>query len=48
MTIENSPEQMLERLVEICRQAGAAILEWYDGDMGVTHKATDQGRPGQP
>jgi 3'(2'), 5'-bisphosphate nucleotidase len=41
MTIENSPEQMLERLVEICRQAGAAILEWYDGDMGVTHKADD-------
>ena len=38
---DNNPEATLERLVEICRRAGEAILEWYDGDMGVTHKADD-------
>jgi len=34
-------EQKLEQLVDICRQAGLAILEWYDGDMGITKKADD-------
>lgn len=29
----------LDLLVDISRRAGRAILEWYDGDMGITHKA---------
>ncbi len=41
MTLETSPTQILEQLVEISRQAGQAILAWYDGDMGITHKADD-------
>jgi 3'(2'), 5'-bisphosphate nucleotidase len=34
-------EQILEQLVDISRRAGLAILEWYDGDMGITQKADD-------
>jgi len=34
-------EQEFEQLVDICRRAGLAILEWYDGDMGITQKADD-------
>jgi 3'(2'), 5'-bisphosphate nucleotidase len=41
MTFENPPRQTLEQLVNISREAGLAILEWYDGDMGITHKADD-------
>ena len=41
MTLQTSPEQLLEQLTGISRRAGLAILEWYDGDMGVTHKADD-------
>ncbi len=29
------------QLVDISCRAGAAILEWYDGDMGITRKADD-------
>jgi len=32
-------EHNLNQLVDISRRAGAAILEWYDGDMGITQKA---------
>jgi len=41
MMFDTKPEQILEQLVDICRQAGLAILEWYDGDMGITQKADD-------
>jgi 3'(2'), 5'-bisphosphate nucleotidase len=41
MMLEGKLEPMLEQLVEISRQAGVAILEWYDGDMGITRKADD-------
>jgi 3'(2'), 5'-bisphosphate nucleotidase len=34
-------ERDLERLVDISRRAGQLILEWYDGDMGITTKADD-------
>ena len=34
-------DQTLEQLVDISRRAGLAILEWYDGDMGITQKADD-------
>ncbi len=34
-------QQMLEQLVDISRRAGVAILQWYDGDMGITRKADD-------
>ena len=32
---------MLAQLVDISRRAGLAILEWYDGDMGITRKADE-------
>jgi len=32
-------EQDLNQLVNISHRAGTAILEWYGGDMGITHKA---------
>ncbi len=32
-------ESDLARLVDISRRAGATILEWYDGDMGISVKA---------
>jgi 3'(2'), 5'-bisphosphate nucleotidase len=31
----------LQQLVDISRRAGLAILEWYEGDMGITQKADD-------
>ena len=34
-------EHVLDQLVDISRRAGLAILEWYDGDMGITRKADD-------
>ena len=33
--------QVLEQLVDISRRAGLAILDWYEGDMGITQKADD-------
>ncbi len=39
--LEENPEHVLEQLVDISRRAGLAILEWYDGDMGITKKADD-------
>jgi 3'(2'), 5'-bisphosphate nucleotidase len=38
---DENPESVLEQLVDISRRAGLAILEWYDGDMGITQKADD-------
>jgi len=32
-------EHALNQLVDLSRRAGAAILAWYDGDMGITQKA---------
>lgn len=32
-------EHDLDQLVDLSRRAGIAILEWYDGDMGITQKA---------
>ena len=32
---------VLEQLVDISQRAGLATLQWYDGDMGITHKADD-------
>lgn len=32
---------VLEQLVEISRRAGLKILEWYEGDMGITLKSDD-------
>lgn len=34
-------ETILEQLADISRRAGDAILEWYEGDMGITQKADD-------
>jgi len=34
-------EHNLEQLVDISRRAGLTILEWYDGDMGITQKADE-------
>lgn len=39
--LEENQEQVLEQLVDISRRAGLAILEWYEGDMGITLKADD-------
>ena len=39
--LDKNPEHVLDQLVDISRQAGLAILEWYDGDMGITQKADD-------
>jgi 3'(2'), 5'-bisphosphate nucleotidase len=36
-----NPAQVLGQLVDISRRAGTAILEWYDGDMGITQKADE-------
>lgn len=38
---DNDLNHVLEQLVDISRRAGLAILEWYDGDMGITQKADD-------
>jgi 3'(2'), 5'-bisphosphate nucleotidase len=32
---------VLQQLVDISHRAGFAILDWYDGDMGITKKADD-------
>lgn len=32
-------EHDLDQLVDLSRRAGITILEWYDGDMGITQKA---------
>lgn len=39
--IDGNEEQVLGQLVDISHQAGLAILEWYNGDMGITRKADD-------
>ena len=39
--LNTETNQVLEQLVDISRRAGLAILEWYDGDMGITKKADD-------
>ena len=39
--LNENPDQILEQLVDMSRRAGVAILEWYDGDMGITQKADD-------
>lgn len=39
--LNGNPEHVLDQLVNISRQAGLAIMEWYDGDMGITVKADD-------
>jgi len=39
--LDQNLKPVLEQLVEISRRAGLAILEWYEGDMGITQKADD-------
>jgi len=34
-------KKVLEQLVDVSRRAGLEILEWYEGDMGVTLKSDD-------
>ncbi len=34
-------QNVLEQLVDISRRAGLKILEWYEGDMGITRKSDD-------
>ena len=41
MTLDGNMQHTLKQLVDISRRAGLAILEWYDGDMGITQKADD-------
>ena len=41
MMLDGNMEQTLEQLVDISRRAGLAILQWYDGDMGITKKADE-------
>jgi 3'(2'), 5'-bisphosphate nucleotidase len=41
MMLDENLEHTLEQLVDISRRAGLAILEWYEGDMGITRKADD-------
>ena len=36
-----STASVLEPLVEISRRAGLRILDWYQGDMGITLKSDD-------
>ena len=38
---DDNLNHVLGQLVDISRRAGLAILEWYDGDMGITQKADD-------
>lgn len=40
MSVGNT-QKTLEQLVDISRRAGLAILEWYDGEMGITRKSDD-------
>lgn len=37
--LDRNIQQTLEQLVDISCRAGLAILDWYDGDMGITRKA---------
>ena len=37
----NDTQDTLALLVDISRRAGLAIMEWYQGDMGITHKSDD-------
>ena len=39
--LDENKQQTLKQLVDISRRAGLAILEWYDGDMGITQKEDD-------
>lgn len=39
--LDQDLEHKLAPLVDISKRAGLAILEWYDNDMGITHKADD-------
>jgi len=39
--LDENLEDTLVQLVDISRRAGLAILEWYDGDMGIIQKADD-------
>jgi 3'(2'), 5'-bisphosphate nucleotidase len=39
--LDENQENVLGQLVDISRRAGLAILEWYDGDMGITQKADE-------
>lgn len=41
MMLNGNLEKVLDQLVDISRRAGLAILEWYEGDMGITQKADD-------
>ena len=38
---ELNTRDVLEQLVDISRRAGLKILEWYEGDMGITRKSDD-------
>ena len=39
--LDGNLDHVLDQLVDISRRAGLAILEWYEGDMGITQKADD-------
>lgn len=39
--LEGNLQHVLAQLVDISRRAGLAILDWYDGDMGITKKQDD-------
>jgi 3'(2'), 5'-bisphosphate nucleotidase len=41
MMTNDNLQQTLTQLVDLSRRAGLAILEWYDGDMGITQKADE-------
>lgn len=39
--LDETPQHILNQLADISRRAGLAILDWYEGDMGITQKADD-------
>jgi 3'(2'), 5'-bisphosphate nucleotidase len=39
--MDTNLEPILDQLVDISRSAGLAVMEWYEGDMGITQKADD-------
>jgi len=41
MMSDSGKHKVFNQLVDISRRAGLKILDWYDGDMGVTLKADD-------
>jgi len=41
MMSDRGKHKVFDQLTDISRRAGLKILEWYDGDMGVTLKADD-------